>query len=129
MGDDKGVTAKCSTTVPALFAYLLLGKKKVPIFVIQTYNYHTVPLRGSRLRRGHKGVMSTAMGRPCGRALPLFNVVLRSTSFAWALGDTYRISLDCLERVSAQGRVSNVHRWYTDPFYHRGDGFLRWGGI
>ena len=102
-------------------------KKKFPFSLYKTYNYHTVPLRGSRLRRGHKGVMSTVMGRPCGRALPLFNVVLRSTSFAWALGDTYRACLDCLERVSAQGGISNVHRWYTDLFYHRGWWFLEVG--
>ena len=90
------------------------------------------PCRGSRLRRCHRHVLSAVMGRPCGRALPLFydvhdqrcrNLLL----CALPPGDTiygivwkaYQcrarvIVLCCLEGVAAQGG------WYlTNPVIHR----------
>ena len=71
VGDNKGVSDGKKMMQPngtrIVVQFTCSEKNDVPIAVLHTI-YHTVPRRGSRPRPGHRGVLSTVMGIPCGRS-------------------------------------------------------------
>ena len=81
MGDNKGVTARCSSTVPVLSAYHLPGKKMT--FPLSLYTYYIIWYRvGQQASPGPQRCSVHGDGQPVrkGSAPMLFSMMCGSES-------------------------------------------------